>query len=89
MVTLCEYLEKSNAPKVMFELVRSINDLAYYVTECYRAPDALKRDPIDRFNIEEAVITTINAIAEAGGQFHGPQTYSFPRQEEKPAKSKK
>ena len=90
VATLQAYLEKTKAPQEVLELARSVNDLGFYLTECYRDPKSLlKVEKADRFNVEELVITTVNSIAKVGGKFHGAATYSFPREGTPLAESKK
>jgi hypothetical protein len=87
--TALEYLEKMGAPESVLSLIRSIGELHYYVTECYRHPEFMKRDRSDRFDIENVVIAGVNAVAECGGSFHGKYDYTLPRETGKAVRVRK
>jgi len=89
VATLIDYLRETNAPPAILDLTRHIENLGYYLAECYRAPEILMRDRKDRIDIEEIVVETINAIALSGGTFKGPTGESQPRQVPQPVKVRK
>ena len=84
--TALDCLERLDLPQEVVALVKGINDLSFYVAECYRNPDTLVRDRNDRFDIEGVVIGSIDAIARAGGVFQGAFTTSAPRKINQPIK---
>ena len=82
--TLKKYLKKIEAPADILQLLQSVADLGYYLAEYERKPGYFGKD---QFDIEGLVIETVNAIASAGGVFHGTYTYSLPRDEEIPTEA--
>jgi hypothetical protein len=71
------YLENINAPAEMLGLLKSVNDLGYYLIHCLTKPEYFAKD---KFDIEGLVLETINTIVKAGGVFPGRYAGSVQRE---------
>lgn len=78
--TALTYLEKTQAPKELIQLVENIHNFGYYLEVCYRDPQSLTGDPRHRLGIEEMVIEAVNAIAKLGGEFQAPSGSTIARE---------
>ena len=87
--TALDHLRKIEAQPELIRLVESISDLGYYLKICYSHPDTLLVERNHRFDIETIVIEAVNAIAELGGEFHGPFGSAPSRDEALPVSSKR
>ncbi len=78
--TATDALKVLGVPENIIQLVFHINDLGYYLQECYRDPEALlNTNPLQRYDIEAITIEAINDIVKSGGTFTGAYTCSIPR----------
>jgi hypothetical protein len=87
--TLHDAMRALKVPQNIIELVESSLSLSYYLMEVYRAPETLMKDRRDRFDIEEVVLESVNAISKCGGTFYGPIGSITPESELQEEKSKR